>query len=168
MRAIGWVDIKGSLHKGCPPFGEPEGWKALLVEDDKHGEEILAGIDQNKRHDDTIDEELVSRLVEDYPLFKHEIVTQGAVRVNQGHVFIKHDDIVCVYIDLHSKRASVNSTSSGSIPCVHLEAVEETLHVDESKPRELLTVLKFPEYAGWDIFSAKVSRYTLSICLIKR
>ena len=28
-RAIGWMRQDGSLHKGCPPLGEPAGWVSI-------------------------------------------------------------------------------------------------------------------------------------------
>lgn len=31
FRAEGWIHPDGSMHKGCPPVGEPEGWLSLLV-----------------------------------------------------------------------------------------------------------------------------------------
>lgn len=30
-RAVGWMRADGSLHKGCPPIGEPSGFQVLLV-----------------------------------------------------------------------------------------------------------------------------------------
>lgn len=30
--AIGWMRADGSLHKGCPPLEEPEGWCPLMID----------------------------------------------------------------------------------------------------------------------------------------
>ena len=30
--AIGWMRLDGTLHAGCPPLAEPEGWKAVFLE----------------------------------------------------------------------------------------------------------------------------------------
>lgn len=29
--AVGWQRADGSLHKGCPPFGEPDGWEPVYT-----------------------------------------------------------------------------------------------------------------------------------------
>jgi hypothetical protein len=37
--AVGWIRADGSMHKGCPPIQEPDGWRALLVEDAERSKE---------------------------------------------------------------------------------------------------------------------------------
>ena len=97
------------------------------------------------------------------------ITEQGCVRVNAAHLHRAGNGIVAVYVDLHSKRAVLSYTGSGyeDPPSVTLEADENTLHLDESKPRESTTTFDFPEYPGWRVFAADgPGRYTLAVCLV--
>lgn len=97
------------------------------------------------------------------------ITEQGCVRVNAAHIHRTGNGIVAVYVDLHSKRAMLCYTGSGDDepPSITLKADENTLHLDESKPRESMTTFDFPEYPGWRVFAADVpGRYTLAVCLV--
>lgn len=93
-------------------------------------------------------------------------VQEGAPLVN--HAWLHAKNMVAIYIDMRSKRCDVLTTGSDcGIPMVMLWAGDDALHLDETKPRNMPTVISFPDYRGWDVFSAECSRYTLSVCLIK-
>ena len=95
------------------------------------------------------------------------IIEQGAVRVNCAYVHREAPGIVCIYVDLHSKRAWL-SAAGGDPPCLYLDANEHTLHVDESVPRNAMTLVELPEYAGWDVFACDgPARYTLAVVLVR-
>lgn len=96
------------------------------------------------------------------------VVSAGEVKVNDGlHVFVAHDDVVCLYIDMETKRAKVLAVgSNGDIPCITVESSDGSLHLDESK-LGTPTEIEFPEYAGFSVFSCDIARYTISLCLTK-
>ena len=101
---------------------------------------------------------------------KLDIAHQGAVRVNNAYVWREAEGIVCIYVDLHSKRAELAMTGwmPGEPPSVWLMADEATLHVDESKERDDMTEVRFPDYAGWSVFATDgPARYTLGVVLIR-
>ena len=98
------------------------------------------------------------------------IVNQGAVLVNSACIWREADDIVCIYVDLSSKRAEVVCTGSSPIypPSVYLGANEETLHLDEEKPRDAIAIIEFPDYIGWRVFATSGPvRYTLGVVLVR-
>lgn len=97
------------------------------------------------------------------------VTQQGAVRVNAAHLYRLAEGIAAVYVDLHSKRAELACTGSGDNepPDVTLLANDETLHLDETQPRDSPTTFEFPEYVGWRVFAADgPRRYTMAICLV--
>lgn len=100
---------------------------------------------------------------------KIHIAQQGAIRVNAAQLYKERDEVVCIYVDLHSKRAEFIGSREGddTAPSVYLGANEETLYLDESFPRESWTEIRFSDYIGWRIFATEgPSRYTLAVCLV--
>ena len=99
------------------------------------------------------------------------IAHQGAVRVNAASAFMASENIMLVYVDLHSKRAEVMASGNGNDrfpPSIMFCANENTLHLDEAKPREDLTEIWFPTLIGWKIFSVDgPGRYTVSVAFYR-
>lgn len=98
-----------------------------------------------------------------------EVVAQGAVRVNMAFVDRDYGDCVLVYVDLNSKRAVldcfVESHERG--PRVYLSADENTLHLDETQPRDAATCIEFREFPRWRVFCVSgPSRYTMALALV--
>ena len=94
---------------------------------------------------------------------------QGAVRVNAAHVHREATGIVCIYVDLHSKRIETPMAGGGDNepPCLYFTAGEHALHLDESKPRDSMTIVEFPEYVDWRVFACDgPARYTLGVVLV--
>jgi len=97
------------------------------------------------------------------------VTQQGAVRVNVASIYREAPGIVCIYVDLHSKRVDTPMVGGGANepPTLFFSADEYTLHLDESKPRDSLTIVEFPEYVGWHVFAAeRPGRYTASVVLV--
>ena len=95
-------------------------------------------------------------------------VKQGRVVVNSAHVYAESDSIVCIYVDLASKRASLFGVSDvDGITELIFEADENTLHVDTSQPENSFTCVTFPDYKDWFVFSVDgPNRYTLSLVMV--
>lgn len=98
---------------------------------------------------------------------KINITHQGAPIVNDGYVYRKGKDIVAMYVDLVSKYcgAALFGSTAEKIPTIAICAEERSLHLDETKDHDSFTWIEFPEYAGWSVFEAGVSKYELSVCL---
>lgn len=97
------------------------------------------------------------------------VKAQGAVRVNAAHVHREAPGIVCIYVDLHSKHveAPMVGGCDDEPPTLYFSAGEHALHLDESKPRDSMTIVEFPEYAGWHVFACDgPARYTLGVVLV--
>ena len=92
------------------------------------------------------------------------IIEQGAVRVSAAYVYREAPGIVCIYVDLHSKWVEVMATGSGdSLPLICLA------DLDETRPRNSLTILELPDYEGWELFACAgpSPRYTLAVVLVR-
>lgn len=97
------------------------------------------------------------------------IVRQGAVRVNAAYAHRRALGIVCIYVDLHSKHTEKPMATYGADgpPSLYLGAGPHTLHLDESVPRDLETVVEFTDYVGWEVFSCSdPARYTVALTLV--
>lgn len=96
---------------------------------------------------------------------------QGAVIVNGACVMRECEaaGIACISVDLRSKRAQISGVCGDleGTPELMLSATAETLHLDETKDRESETLIGFNDFKGWRVFACDLSRYTLSVCLVR-
>lgn len=94
-------------------------------------------------------------------------IQPGEVRVNKCTLRSVSEEIMALSVDLESKRAYISTWGGDDEgPILMLGADEGTLHTDTALAGEL-TVLSWPEYAGWSIWSADLRKYTLYVCLVK-
>ncbi|MCO8325956.1 hypothetical protein ABEG10_23170 [Burkholderia cenocepacia] len=100
---------------------------------------------------------------------KFEIGMQGAPRVSHTYIAKQADGIVAFFLEMHSKRCEIvcmGSDADGT-PIVDIEAGEHGLHLDESKPKDSFTEVRFPDLKGWSVHSTGSGRYTIAICMIR-
>jgi len=94
------------------------------------------------------------------------IETQGCLVVNRAYVIGRGDNVVALNIDMKSKRGQIEGVAgSDKHHALIIARVEDTC--DEHPTAKGWTILSFPEFKGWRIWTATISRYTLAICLIK-
>lgn len=92
------------------------------------------------------------------------IIQQGAPRVNVAWIKASSETVAAIFVDLHSKRCDIDDLDGQ----IRIRAIPEiSLHLDDAKPVNSETVIAFPEFAGWEVFLAEISRYTLRVCLVK-
>ena len=94
------------------------------------------------------------------------VLEQGEIMVNDGY----ETPVECkvLVFDLASKYAEVLAVGSDDeYPTVLLWATDSTLKLDESKKGQP-TEIKLPEYKGWGILTASVSRYSLTVVLERK
>jgi len=97
-----------------------------------------------------------------------DIIHSGSPVVNGGIVYRDGQDVIALAVDLESKRCRVTSFGfMDGVPNVGISADEYSIYLDEAKPRDEDTHIAFPEYAGWSIWCADISKYTLAVCLTR-
>jgi hypothetical protein len=96
-------------------------------------------------------------------------IDEGAVLINNAFLCKKSKGIHCIEIDLTSKYAEVIGYQQGSDGvAISFGAGEHTLHTSKTCETSELTLIKFPTYKGWRVFSlSPVARYTCRVVLIK-
>lgn len=95
------------------------------------------------------------------------ILKQGGPVFNLGRIKASGPSLLAIEIDLGSKGCEVLcdlKTDEGA-PLLVLDSVN-AVHLGAGLELEN-TELSFPDYVGWSVFSAHISRYTLRICLIR-
>lgn len=96
------------------------------------------------------------------------VVNEGAIVVNHCSPY-PSSGIVALCIDLEQKYSEIVATgSTGEIPCIVIGANEHTIGFGKGADRSKTTEIEFPEFSGWFVFCAEISKYTLSVCLVKR
>jgi hypothetical protein len=94
---------------------------------------------------------------------------QGAVIVNDATILRDYGDCLLVSVDLKSTYAKVEGVGYGgnlSVPSVHFTTTEYTIKLNESKDREVHTIIEFPECVGWRVFSYWLSKNNLALTLV--
>lgn len=103
---------------------------------------------------------------------KLRIFQQGAPLVQRSSAVVTHQypDIVCLTIDLDSKWCEVSGLGGGPEgPDICIDATKRSkmscgrLH----RSKKGCTVVQFPDYIGWSVFTAVCSRYTIRVVLTK-
>lgn len=94
------------------------------------------------------------------------IINQGSVVANHAFVATETDIGAMIIVDLETKRAIFDDDTQdeNGNPAVRLSANEYSHGISDEHSG--LTTLSFPEYAGYSVFAARVSRYTLNVALI--
>lgn len=83
-------------------------------------------------------------------------------------------------IDPEAEAVAMLVTSSFNIACIKVELAAKEAEVvakliDDNSPgvwiksyHENIVEIRFPEYLGWELFSADIMKYRLSVCLTKK
>lgn len=93
---------------------------------------------------------------------------QGSVIVNDATILRDYGDCLLVSVDLKSIYAKVGAIGSGnqSGPSIDLATTEYTVRLDDSKDRDDDTIIEFPKYVGWSVFSHWLSKDNLALTLV--
>lgn len=99
------------------------------------------------------------------------IVQQGLPRATDRAAIVPYgygEGVVAIVVDLDSKRCDVQNDDFGEdgAPRVWIRATDISLHLTEYATNKY-TIISFPEFAGWTVWLADISRYTLRVCLVK-
>lgn len=105
-------------------------------------------------------------------IVKVKIERQGAPIVNADNAIImaKGKNVVAICVDLKSKYCEVDaltSSKNGRYEAILIGANDSSINLNKKMDRMDDTKIYFPEYEGWTIFSHKLTRYTLRVCLLK-
>jgi hypothetical protein len=92
-------------------------------------------------------------------------VQKGTIKVKRAYRVAGGPRLVAIEVDLKSKHAVYAGLCWGDIGEIILGKDENTLWTDNRYKKD--TYISFPEYKDWEFHSHSVSRYTLSVCLVK-
>lgn len=81
-------------------------------------------------------------------------------------IMARYKNFAVLIVDLKSKYAQVCGSSVDKSCAVILEATKDTIFTD-IEMNGCLTEIGFPEFVGWRVFAAEVSKYTMKVCLMK-
>lgn len=96
------------------------------------------------------------------------VTKQGGIILNEGCTIIAEcTSVKAVCIDMKSKRGMIAGYGNGEYPSLYLIGIEGSLKLKNGF-ENVETIIEFPDLKGWNIFSANVSRYTVSICFLKK
>lgn len=95
-----------------------------------------------------------------------KIKSQGKVALSDMKYYTL-DNTITILIDLKAKRAEIlgvgtHHENGESTPLISLSYSNETIYLDDSY-NDNITEISFPEYNGYDILWANISKYTLTI-----
>lgn len=99
---------------------------------------------------------------------KIKITEQGGPVVNSAYIVAVGNGVVAVDVDLSSKYCVMHTMQYGCGGDVEIGigADKYTLHQKRGK-ENIPTRFTLPDFKGWTIHSTDISRYTLSVCLVK-
>lgn len=95
------------------------------------------------------------------------ILKQGGPILNLGHIKSSNANLVAIEIDLGSKSCNVScdSKTEAGAPLLVIDGTN-AIYLKAGLEHED-TEIALPDYVGWSVFSAHISRYTLRICLLR-
>lgn len=100
-----------------------------------------------------------------------KVLEQGAPILNNDYAYMLMGGAgaVCFFVDLDSKHCELFGTCRGdqNTPELIIGATSETSTV-HGNDRDAFTRISFPEFSGWDVHCANISRYTIAVALSKR
>jgi hypothetical protein len=93
---------------------------------------------------------------------------KGMPVVNHAILYKKNKNIVLIYVDLQSKYCIIDALGSDydNGPCIYIGINSGSLYLN-TKLKKCCTLIYFPEFKGWDIFSANINKYTIAVTLLK-
>jgi len=97
-----------------------------------------------------------------------KVTKQGAPIVKDGHIKRICSDVALVEIDLISKYCEVDAAGGDDEPpTLYISPTEESDYLMEGADVGVVTIVELPDFTGWDIYTAKITKYTLRVCLTK-
>jgi hypothetical protein len=103
----------------------------------------------------------------DPELVKMNIVQHGAVGVNRSFYYRKAAGVVCIEIDLHTKRAIAEAWEiDGGFSSIHFNTKKDTINLDGMYDTTVSTIIEFPDHKGWEVWMfTEPGRYTARLVL---
>lgn len=102
---------------------------------------------------------------DDLPFVDYEMVQAGPVIPGQAFLSYLSDDILILEINFESKYVQIDMTAG---EMVFFGATERSLYLDETKPREIFTAIRFnlpkvEDDQWWSYQGSSCSRYSATI-----
>lgn len=99
---------------------------------------------------------------------KYELVRQGTPLLKEAYIMAESNSVVAIQINMRSKRCRVYAWGSdeNSMPNILIDSTEESLHLHPENKGD--TIIEFPQYKGWEVWSATIAKYSLYLCLVHR
>jgi len=99
---------------------------------------------------------------------------EGSVLMNGAYIAHLAPEIspkiVCVTVDLKTKYALIDAYGVDNYcPFIWLVANHQSVNTNDKVPLEIPTVISFPDFVGWEIFSiSNPGRYSFNMTLVKK
>lgn len=102
-----------------------------------------------------------------------QTVSKGGPRVDDHALYYhRSEDAVLLEVDLDSKWCEISWTEQDDqgAPAIGISLTERSKGCGSTNPEleDRSTVISFPEYPAWDLFTYGLSRYTLRACLVRQ
>ena len=97
-----------------------------------------------------------------------KIESQGCLLINRAYIMARGKNVVAINVDMCSKRGIVSGIFGDGEDNYSLiiDKAEDTVNHDTNTNNP--TILNFPKFKGWSIWSAQISKCTLAVCLINK
>jgi hypothetical protein len=107
--------------------------------------------------------------VDPFDVVHCNVLTQGAIQINHAYVYQGSSVVSAIAVDMKTKRADVlySGCDENGFPTIALEANEDSCHLKEDVEREAPTEICFSQFKGWCVWSVNVSKYTMTVCLVR-
>lgn len=97
-----------------------------------------------------------------------KILHQGAMLINRAFIHAYGNYVCAIVVDMKSKRGDILCTGSDDdIPTVAIEACNSSTNLNKKVKGDEPTEIAFPDFKGWNVWSAMVCKYSIYVCLVK-
>ncbi len=101
-------------------------------------------------------------------LVRHKVLHKGALIINKAIMHKRGENVCAIVVDMKSKRGDISCIGTdGYAPTIAIEAGEGSDYLNKKVKRDEPTEISFPDFKGWDVWSAMICKHSVYVCLVK-